>query len=594
MKLFSKPLLMFFFFLLYACTLSAQPAYLLHKPFREQFSGTDSLFASVRERDSLKIISTLSEVEKWAFEENDKQLAYRMQVLKARYRMEVTADNTGLADFGIDDILKNIGNDMPELKAEALHAYSMYLVRNSNTAPRAFEYAFNAYDIYHHYKPEDFPEKSKFLYELAMNHTRYKDYAGSKELYLETLNARPYYRDPKEHNMLNGLAMCYRNMGVYDSAEYYFRKAYNTVEQKSDSLWIGILTGNIGITYYLQKRYDDAIPLLIKDVSLGITRKNIANTAKSMAILGDIYLELGDIAKGMQLLQQSMELIKKSNKWTDYELLHTVYPILAKAYAHNGNAAMAYAFMDSAIMVKDSIASQRNSLILLKTKQRLDKEKYAAEITRAEAQRSVNNVIRNSLMALILLLSVIAILFINRQRLKYNRRQDQLEAEKKLAESARQLAENEKFLAESELLNATVQLKDFTRTMKDKNELIEKFTEEIERYQSLPCSNELPNQNETLQQLQQSTILTEQQWDDFRNMFEKVHAGYLNRLRDKLPGLSPAEIRFVTLSKLKFSNKEMAGVLGISTDAVRMNKHRLKKKLNLTEEDDLDALVDAI
>jgi DNA-binding CsgD family transcriptional regulator len=255
---------------------------------------------------------------------------------------------------------------------------------------------------------------------------------------------------------------------------------------------------------------------------------------------------------------------------------------------------MAYAYMDSARTVRDSIASQRNTLVLAKTKQRMDAEKYASEVTKSDAQRSVNNTIRNSLMAFILLLSVIAILFINRQKLRHRQKQQQLEAEKRLAESARQLAENEKFIAESDLLNATVQLKDFTRTMRDKNELIEKFTEEIERYQSLPCSNELPNQNETLQQLQQSTILTEEQWDDFRNMFEKVHAGYLNRLRDKLPGLSPAEVRFITLSKLKFTNKEMAGVLGISTDAVRMNKHRLKKKLNLTEEDDLEVLVDAV
>lgn len=50
----------------------------------------------------------------------------------------------------------------------------------------------------------------------------------------------------------------------------------------------------------------------------------------------------------------------------------------------------------------------------------------------------------------------------------------------------------------------------------------------------------------------------------------------------------------MTLAKLGFSNKEMAASLGVSPQAIRVTRHRLRKKLHLPEEGSLDELVDSI
>jgi DNA-binding CsgD family transcriptional regulator len=50
----------------------------------------------------------------------------------------------------------------------------------------------------------------------------------------------------------------------------------------------------------------------------------------------------------------------------------------------------------------------------------------------------------------------------------------------------------------------------------------------------------------------------------------------------------------MVLAKLKLSNKEMAGMLGVSMQGVRNYKYRLRKKLNLPEDGDIDSLVDII
>ena len=97
-----------------------------------------------------------------------------------------------------------------------------------------------------------------------------------------------------------------------------------------------------------------------------------------------------------------------------------------------------------------------------------------------------------------------------------------------------------------------------------------------------------------LHEMKQAILLTDEQWDDFKNNFEKIHKGYLARLREKVPDITPAETRFFVLSKLRLSNKEMAGMLGISTQAIRVMKHRLMKKLQIEEDADLDKMIQSI
>ena len=80
----------------------------------------------------------------------------------------------------------------------------------------------------------------------------------------------------------------------------------------------------------------------------------------------------------------------------------------------------------------------------------------------------------------------------------------------------------------------------------------------------------------------------------FGQLFEKVHSGYLYRVKEKIPGLTPAETRLMALVKLQLSTKEMAAVLGISPNSVRSTWSRLRKKLNLPEEGTMEELLEII
>jgi DNA-binding CsgD family transcriptional regulator len=65
-------------------------------------------------------------------------------------------------------------------------------------------------------------------------------------------------------------------------------------------------------------------------------------------------------------------------------------------------------------------------------------------------------------------------------------------------------------------------------------------------------------------------------------------------LGEKFPELTPAEIRFMVLTRLQFSVKEMAAVLGVSGEAIRQMRYRIKKKLHCLKDDDLGDLMQTV
>jgi DNA-directed RNA polymerase specialized sigma24 family protein len=100
--------------------------------------------------------------------------------------------------------------------------------------------------------------------------------------------------------------------------------------------------------------------------------------------------------------------------------------------------------------------------------------------------------------------------------------------------------------------------------------------------------------NLTILLLEDSVVLTNKDWRDFSETFESVHPGFFQRLGEKFAELTPAEIRFMILARLQFSVKEMAAVLGVSGEAIRQMRYRIKKKLHCLKDDDLGDLMQTV
>jgi DNA-binding CsgD family transcriptional regulator len=139
---------------------------------------------------------------------------------------------------------------------------------------------------------------------------------------------------------------------------------------------------------------------------------------------------------------------------------------------------------------------------------------------------------------------------------------------------------------EAEIESHKQQLELLKDSIIKKNQLIESLEQT-----NIPSPKKQDENSEQLSELYQFKILTEDDWQAFKMLFDKVHPGLINRLRQNFPELTPAEERQFLLIQLKIDNKECANMLGISQPAVKKNRYRLKKRFNLGIEDNLDEFV---
>jgi DNA-binding CsgD family transcriptional regulator len=87
------------------------------------------------------------------------------------------------------------------------------------------------------------------------------------------------------------------------------------------------------------------------------------------------------------------------------------------------------------------------------------------------------------------------------------------------------------------------------------------------------------------------SLESEKDWDEFRMYFEKVHSSFFEKMKQQHPDLTQSDLKLCALISLNLSMKEMAELMGISPESVKMARHRLRKKLNLATEDNLTEFI---
>jgi len=356
---------------------------------------------------------------------------------------------------------------------------------------------------------------------------------------------------------LNHIQSIYQHQEDYVRGIEYARK----ILQATDSLrqyepaaaefcrfWTSLTTIDIASMLILQRKFaegekfaDRGYAMMAAARNGGLQEPYLEGEFDALIPLVSIKLALNKIADAEMLLRKADSVWAKiAHKEYNYFKQIKLWEAHAQIAEMRGDYAASMQYARLAKPLQDSLARQTDSRKLEKIKQRVEAQKYTEKIRLIEHEKRVQT--RLLYAALFGLLGFAFVAYWNYRRLLNKRRQ------------------------------AVADLEGYIRNAREKT--AREATQATENG-SVPAPDE---RGRHLQELLQRTILTEQDWVQFRVLFEKIYPNFMEKQKTLYADLTQAELRYLVLEKLQLSTQEMARMLGVSDGTIRQTRFRLRKK----------------
>jgi tetratricopeptide (TPR) repeat protein/DNA-binding CsgD family transcriptional regulator len=527
--------------------------------------------STCRHLDEPVAMSILDSVELLSKNINDLSLECSIYVLRADYYSVNRGYNSLSIDYHQKAIDFALRHEMPLETAIYLHKKGLFYFTFSHNI-EACQYFLQAYDKFKQIGLDNVPDISRYLAEQGQFYYALRDYDSARPL-LQLALKYPISQIRIRINLTTAIALIFRSTKNYPAAIDYFNKALDIAVAHKDTAWIAITKGNIGSVYFMQGDYQKAIPDLLVDYQACMKYKEFSNAAKTLLRLSHINIYYKQYAQATARVDSAEAMIKGSKE--------DVLGIMCEIYNQRSTLAQVSGQYKDAVMFtnkyqasRDSIARRDNIGEVERVKLKYATENYRNQISTIKTIADVGAFKRNAVIFILFLLIVIFVLVFNRFRLNAKRDQELLLIRKKRVDE--------------KLKSAAESLKLYTENLKQNNALIETFKAEIERFKEQSTDRA---GDEHLEKLMQAHIMTDDTWNEFKKLFTKVHGGFFARLRSTYPYLTDTDTRLLSLVKLGLNNREMANMLGITVEGIKKSKQRLRKKMELPSETDIEHIV---
>ena len=434
--------------------------------------------------------------------------------------------------------------------------------RYLNRGEESLYYLANAKILMRELRPSGFPYPLSIYGDLSLLLFELNDYRACAQVTNELLEEvdDSTLNSSLRMNLTNTVGVCYLRLNELDSSRQAFDRAFAYAVAQENSLWKGIINGNYGQVLFAGGYFDSARTLIEMDYVANKEWKEWSNVANALQWLARIDLVQGRLDAAQAKVREALTILSQYPR-SDY-LEYTLF-VASELHRSRGRQDSAEHYLARYRQLHDALQNRLRPNLLALAYMGIEREAVTSRVLQLQQQQRSDKLLRNGLMALVILLCIgaIGIHLINVRR---------LEAERALAKKQQQYAD-------AIMQTATEKLLLFTQSLMEKNEAILRLEQKL-------ADLKPENTGGALKSLSETTLLTDADWEKFKTLFEQAFPGFMFRLKKAFPNMSPAELRMACLFKLQLGVKPMASVLGISTISVYKSRQRLRQRTGITSD----------
>ena len=443
-----------------------------------------------------------------------------------------------------------------------------------------------------------------------------------------------------------GLMYLYRKLNDY--AMEYFEKAHHNAELSNNQTYIAFSFIYIARAFSQKKQYNKAIEYYEKAIKIGQVNNYPTILASAMNETSFLFLKTGDNKKALQYAKDCIKIKKTDQRIFSLGDTYRYLKMYDSAYFYLNQACLspnihtarsayqalyyisqeekdykkAVEYSNKLWFYQDSIGKTDRNKALIEMQEKYDQQKIINENNLSQIKK--DRIIRNVLIALIILSFIIAITNYLYQRKIVSQKQEILEKEEKIRYFTMKIHENETLINRNKMRieELTIQMEgsqeikeqwkeqnkirqeiqqqnemlklennklqnhisNYAQSLKEKSkelEAMEHLSEEnqyLHKREAFLC-NQLINQTELFNKLKTTKYIDDQLWQEIKEKIDLLFDNYTKRLDHQIPSVTDGDILICCLIKLRFSNGDIANMLAISPTSVSKRKLRLKERI---------------
>lgn len=464
---------------------------------------------------------------------------------------------------------------------------------------KAFENDLKALEVYEKIGYKNVPNIGKILHEVALHYYFFRDYEEVIQLMNISLQFPPFSKQ-LDIQRYNNIGMSYLKMKKLDKVSYFLNKGLDLAKKYKSDVWVAILNSNLGDLYYKQNNYKSSLACYRQDFEYDqddffgfVKMKSATNMVK-------VYVKLDSMQKAREFLKISEKIFsridtirfsyQKSKHLGDQQQLEIAKKQYFEAkidYLKSiGDFRSVVQYQDSLMKVKKDAEETYNSSIGKIESHKLVIQKKELQLIQKKEEKARQQLFYIILILIVLISAGCICFYLYKSRQKKKKQNERLINQNRISVL-------EKRQTDQELGNAKDEILHFVNKVNEHSKMIVQLEDELAQIKNFETVHK-KQIAEVLQKLRTMKILTNDDWYDFQRNFEIAFPEFMNALRSYKPTITASEMRYLMLTKLGLSNKEMAGALGVSDAAIRVVWNRLRKKLSLTLYDTPATLLEEI